>query len=56
MAVHNGTSVEYTDTSTQSLGDTSQVTFSVTLASSNINLVATATTDNWIIKTLVRAI
>ena len=56
MVTHNGTSVDYTDVSTPSLGDTSQVTFTVTLASSNINLVATTTTDNWIIKTLVRAI
>lgn len=55
-ACHDGTNVEFTETSTQDLGDTSDVTLSVDISSNNIRLVATVTSDDWSIKTLVRAI
>jgi hypothetical protein len=55
-AVHDGTNVEFTETSTADLGNTSGVTLSVNLSGGNIRLLATTTTDNWIIKSLVRGI
>jgi len=56
MAVHDGTSVTYTDTSTADLGDTSGVVFTVNISGNDLRLVASVTTDNWIIKTLLRGI
>jgi len=56
MAVHDGTSVTYTDTSTSDLGDTSGVSFTVDISGNDLRLNATVTTDNWIIKALIRGI
>jgi hypothetical protein len=55
-AVHNGTTTEFTETSTQDLGNTSDVTLSADLSGGNIRLLATTLTNDWIIKTLVRGI
>jgi hypothetical protein len=55
-AVHNGTTTEFTETSTQDLGNTSDVTLSADISGGNIRLLATTLTDDWIIKTLVRGI
>ena len=56
ISTWNGGSVTYTDNSTLDTngGDTSQVTFSVELDSGNVNLVATTTSSNWIIKSIGR--
>ena len=56
MAVHDGTNVEFTDNSTKDIGDTSGVTFSVDISGTDLRLRATTTSDNWIIKTLVKSI
>ena len=56
MAVHDGTNVEFTDNSTKDIGDTSGVTFSVDISGTDLRLRTTTTSDNWIIKTLVRSI
>jgi hypothetical protein len=48
--------VEFTETSTQDLGDTSDVTLSVDKSGTNLRLIATVTSDDWIIKSLIRAI
>ena len=55
-ACHDGTNVEFTETSTQDLGDTSDVTLSVDISGGNMRLRATTTSDNWSIKSLIRAI
>jgi hypothetical protein len=55
-AVHNGITTEFTETSTQDLGNTSDVTLSVDISGGNIRLLATTLTNDWIIKTLVRGI
>ncbi len=55
-ACHDGTSVEYTETSTADLGNTSAVVFTVDISSGNMRLLATTTTDNWSVKTLTRTI
>jgi hypothetical protein len=48
--------VEFTETSTQDLGDTSDVTLSVDISGTDMRLRATTTSDDWIIKSLIRAI
>jgi hypothetical protein len=54
--VHNGSTVEFTETSTLDLGDTTPLDLSVDINSGNVRLIATTSTDNWIVKTLIRAI
>ena len=52
-----GTSnVEFTDVSTNDLGNTTDITFSVDLVSATARLKATVASDNWIVKTAVRAL
>ena len=55
-ACHDGTSVEFTETSTNDLGDTSDVTLSVDISGTNMRLLATVTSDDWSVKSLIRAI
>jgi hypothetical protein len=55
-SVHNGTTVEFTETSTNDLGNTSDVTLSVDLSGGNIRLLATTLSNDWIIKSLVRGL
>jgi hypothetical protein len=58
-ACHNGDTtplVEFTETSTQDLGDTSDVTLSVDISGTNMRLLATVTSDDWSVKSLIRAI
>jgi hypothetical protein len=56
FACHDGTNVEFTETSTADLGNTSPLTLSVDISAGNMRLLATATTDNWSVKSLVRAL
>lgn len=56
MSVWSGTSAQYVDTPASSIGDTSQVTLSVQMSGTNATLMASATTSNWIIKTIIRSI
>ena len=53
---HDGTNVEFTETSTVDLGDTSDVSLSVDISGTSMRLRATVTSDDWIVKSLVRAI
>ena len=55
-ACHDGTTVQFTETSTQDLGDTSDVTLSVDISGTNMRLLATVTSDDWSVKSLIRAI
>jgi len=55
-ACHDGTSVVFTETSTNDLGDTSDVTLSVVISGTNMELQATTTSDDWSVKSLIRAI
>lgn len=55
-AVHDGTNVSFTETSTQDLGNTTDIELSVDLSGGNIRLRATTTSDNWSIKTIIRAL
>ena len=56
MAIWSGTSLTYSETSTSDIGDTSPVTLSVSIAGSNTSFIASATTNNWVVKSIVRSI
>lgn len=57
MAVwDNSGNVEFTDTSTNDIGNTSEVIMSVDTLGADIRLKTTVSSDNWIIKTAVRAL
>lgn len=56
MSTYINETVTYTDNSTIDIGDTTSITLSVDILSGNIRLMATTTTDNWIVKTLIRKI
>ena len=55
-ACHDGTNVEFTETSTQDLGDTSDVVLSVDISGTQMRLIATVTSDDWSVKSLIRAL
>ena len=55
-ACHDGTNVQFTETSTQDLGDTSDVVLSVDISGTNMRLRATSLSESWSIKSLIRAI
>ena len=55
-ACHDGTNVEFTETSTQDLGDTSDVVLSVDISGGDMRLMATVASDDWSVKSLIRAI
>ena len=54
-AVHDGTNVEFTETSTQDLGDSSDVTLFVDILI-NLRLRATTTSNGWTIKAFARGL
>ena len=56
MAITNNTSVQYTETSTNDIGNTSGLTFSMTVSGGQAILVASAVTGTWTIKTIIRTI
>ena len=55
-ACHDGTNVEFTETSTNDLGDTSDVVLSVDISGTGMRLLADAATSGWSVKSLIRAI
>jgi len=56
MAVTNGSTVEYTETSTIDTGDTTDIVFDVALSSTNLQFKVSSLSGNWILKTIVRGI
>ncbi len=56
MVVDNGTSVEFTDTSTADIGNTAQAIFNVDIAGGLIRLKFTNTSSTWTVKTAIRAL
>lgn len=55
-ACHDGTNVSFTETSTQDLGDTSQVNLSVVLSNNKMVLQATHPNSGWNVSTLIRTL
>ena len=56
MSIWDGSSVQFNDNSTLDIGDTSGVVLSVDISGTDARLRATVTTDNWNIKTFIRAL
>ena len=57
MAAHDGTNTSQAESSTQDLGNTSNIKFSSSIdGSNNFRLSAAVNSDNWSVKTLVRGI
>jgi hypothetical protein len=55
-ACHDGTNVEFTETSTTDLGSTTDLVLGVDISAGNMRLLASAASDNWVVKSLVRAL
>ena len=56
MSIWSGTSVNFTETTTTDFGNTSGLTFNMSVSSGNAILEASAVTSNWVVKTIVRSI
>jgi hypothetical protein len=56
MSIWSGTTVQYTDVSTNDIGNTAGVTFLMSVSSGNAILSSSATTTGWTLKTIVRSI
>jgi hypothetical protein len=56
MAVWNGSAFEFTETTTNDIGNTSGLTFSFGLSSGFANLSALSSVGGWTIKTIIRSI
>ena len=53
---HDGTSIEFAETSTVDIGDTTEVVLTAVLSGGNVVLQATTQTNDWSIKSLIRAL
>jgi hypothetical protein len=56
MTIWSGSTAQYTETSTNDIGNTAGVTFSVAVSGNNAVLSSSATTTGWTLKTIVRSI
>jgi hypothetical protein len=56
MSIWSGTTAQYTDVSTNDIGTTSGISFSVAVVGSNAVLSSSATTAGWTLKTIIRSI
>jgi hypothetical protein len=56
MAIWSGTTSQYTDVSTNDIGDTSGVIFSVSVTGTTAMFSSSANTSGWTLKTIVRSI
>lgn len=56
MAIQAGSSVNFTETTTTDIGNTTAVSFTVLVSGSNLALTGSSTTGSWTIKTIVRSI
>ena len=56
MSIWSGSTAQFTETPTTSIGSTTDVTFSVGVSGGNAVLSSSATTAGWVVKTIVRSI
>lgn len=57
MGIFSGTSVQYTETSTNDIGDTSSITFLMSISTGGTATINTsASTNSWAVKTIIRSI
>jgi len=55
-SIFSGTSVQFNETTTNDIGDTSGITFDMNISGGTANLTVSATTNSWEIRTIVRSI
>jgi hypothetical protein len=56
MSIWNGSTIQYTETSTSSIGSTAGLTFNMVVSGSSAILKTTVTSGTWIVKIIVRSI
>ncbi len=56
MAIQAGSSVNFTETTTTDIGNTTAVSFTVLVSGSNLALTGSSATGSWTIKSIVRGI
>jgi hypothetical protein len=56
MSIWSGSTIQYTETSTNDIGNTSGLTFNMIISDSSAILKTSGTTGSWTIKTIVRSI
>ncbi len=56
MSIFSGTTVQFNETTTNDIGDTSGITFDMNISGGTANLTVSATTNSWEIRTIVRSI
>jgi len=56
MSIFSGTTVQFNETTTTDIGDTSGITFDMNISGGTANLTVSATTNSWEIRTIVRSI
>ena len=56
LAVWNGTTLEFTETSTMDIGNTSDISFNVAIGGPNANFRVTTASSGWTVKSIVRSI
>jgi len=56
MSIWSGSSSQFTEVSTNDIGVTTGVTFTVAVSGNNAVLSSSATTTGWTLKTIVRSI
>jgi len=56
MSVFSGSSIDFNETTTNDIGDTTDVTFDMNISGTSANLLVSATSNGWEIKTIVRSI
>ena len=56
MSIFSGTSIDFNETTTNDIGDTSGITFDMNISGGTANLTVSATTNSWEIRTIVRSI
>jgi hypothetical protein len=56
IVTYNGSMVEFAEFGTVDLGNTNEVLLSVDISGGNIRLLATTSTNDWIIKSMIRII
>ena len=56
MSIFSGTSIDFNETTTNDIGDTSGITFDMNVSGGTANLTVSATTNSWEIRTIVRSI
>ena len=55
-SIFSGTTVQFNETTTNDIGDTSGITFDMNISGGTANLTVSATTNSWEIRTIVRSI